>query len=144
MFVFDTKEDRVPGVETALGEAADFTGRSPARRIALGTVERCAVDGEQVERRFAVTLEGGRVYTVDLQAVPRGTRTLVSLFGPDGELIGCDGDWSRVRLVQSAPTSGAYAVSVEVGPGGEGFVLRVLSWSVDEVARAIEDPLYVL
>ena len=49
-----------------------------------------------------------------------------------------------MRLVLAAPATGIYAVAAEVSAGGDAFVLRVQSWTRDQVARAIEDPLYVL
>lgn len=116
-------------------------GGDPARRIVPGAVERCPGVGEG---RFSVALTGGRVYTVSVQSVPRGVHALISLYGPTGELIGCEAGWGRVRLVQAAPASGLYMIAAEIGSAGEAFVLRVLSWTPDEVARAVEDPLYVL
>lgn len=118
-------------------------GGTPARRIEVGVVERRSVEPDGGENRFGVTLEGGRVYTVEFQAVPRGAPSDVSLYGPSGDLIACAGGWGRVRLVHTAPADGYYAVAATVGPGVDAFVLRVLPWTADEVARATEDPLYV-
>ena len=119
-------------------------GGYPARRIVLGKVERSATRPDGGESRFSVALTGGRIYTVSVQPAPRGAHALVSLYGGTGELIGCEGGWGRVRLTQTAPATGPYIMTVEVGPGGEAFVVRISSWSSDEVARALEDPLYVL
>ena len=136
---------RAMGQTSAAGGGARGPwGGDPARRIVLGTVERCPARPSGGENRFDVALNGRRVYTVSVQTVPRGVHALVSLYGPMGELIGCEAGWGRVRLVHTAPATGLYAVSAEVGPGGEAFLLRVLSWTPDEIARAVEDPLYVL
>lgn len=113
-------------------------------RIALGAIERRSVEADGGDSRFAVALAGAQVYTVEVQPVPRGTHTLVSLYGPSDDLIGCEGGWGRVCLVQAAPTSAVYSIAVEVGPGGEAFVLRVVQWTEEEVERAIEDPLFLL
>lgn len=138
--------DRAGATRSAPGdEARAIGGRSPVVPcIAIGGLERFPVGAGGGERRFAVALAGGQVYTLDLQTVPRGVRALVSLYAPAGELIGSEEGWGRVRLFQAAPATGVYAVAVEVAAGGDAFVLRVQPWTRDQVARASEDPLYVL
>lgn len=119
-------------------------GVAPARHLAPDEIGRRAIGADGGEDRFTVALTAGRVYTIELEPVPRGVRSVVSLYGPAGDLLGCHGGWSEVRLVQSAPASGLYAVVAEVGSGAEALVVRVLPWTSEEVTRAIEDPLYVL
>jgi hypothetical protein len=123
----------------AWGRGGDLT-----RRIALGAIVNSPVRSDGAESRFEVALAGGQVYTIEVQPVPRGGRSLVSIYGPSGELIGSEGGWGRVRLVQTAPSTGLYAVSAEAAAGGDAFVLRVLPWTPDEVSRAIDDPLFVM
>jgi hypothetical protein len=110
----------------------------------LGTVERCAAPARGAERHLAVSLDAGRVYTVSLHTAPRGVRAFLSLYGPAGDLIGCEEGWGRVRLAQTAPATGRYTVAAEIGGGGAAFILRVRSLTSDELARAADDPLYVL
>lgn len=144
MSVFAIISAALSAAEAAGGELQGLWAAAPMRRLAHGAVERCSVEPMGGESRFAVVLVAGQVYTADLQSVPRGVRTLVSLFDPAGELIGCHGGWGRVRLIQSAPTTGTYTLSVEIGPGAEAFALRLAPLTADEVERAIEDPLYVI
>lgn len=119
-------------------------GVAPARPLAFDEIGRRAIGIDGGEDRFTVALVAGRVYTIELEPVPRGVRSMVSLYGPAGDLVGCHSGWARVRLVQSAQASGLHAVVAEVGPGAEALVVRVQPWTSEEVARAIEDPLYVL
>jgi hypothetical protein len=136
--------DRAGATRSAAGSDVPGLWRVPASRIAVGGTERVPVRRGGGERRFSVALVGGQVYTVDLQTVPRGVPALLGLYAPAGELIGSEGAWSRVRLVLTAPATGIYTVAADVAAGGDAFVLRVQPWTRDEVARAIEDPLYVL
>ena len=136
--------DRAGATRSAVGSETSELWRVPASRIAVGGTERVPVRSDGGEHRFTVALVGGQVYTFDLQTLPRGVRALLSLYAPAGEIIGSEGGWGRVRLVLAAPATGIYAVAAEVLAGGDAFVLRAQSWTRDQVARAIEDPLYVL
>lgn len=143
---------------SALLDTADASGTLPAARVgsrgggapelapglAVGVIARVAARADGGETRLPVGLVGGRVYTVELHTVPRGGSALLGLYGPAGDLIGSEGGRGRVRLALTAPATGTYAVSAQVAGAGETVVLRVLSWSADEVTRAREDPLYVL
>ncbi len=133
------------GVPLITGEPAPESGAwEPARRIALGSVERSVARAGGGESRFEVAMTAGRVYTIEVRPVPRDTHALVTLYGPAGELAGCEGRWGRVRLVHGAPATGLCLITVAVGGGGEAFVVQVTSWTREEVTRAVEDPLYVM
>lgn len=133
------------GVPLVAGEHVPDAGAwEPARRIALGSIERSVARAGGGESRFEVAMTAGQVYTIEVRPVPRDTHALVTLYGPAGELVGCEGRWGRVRLVHTAPASGVSLVTAAIGAGGEAFVLQVTSWTREEVTRAVEDPLYVM
>lgn len=125
------------------GGVPDSGGREPARRIAPGVVERCLARPGGGESRLEVPMTAGQVYTIEVSPVPRDVHAHVALYGPAGELVGCETRWGRVRLVHAAPSTGTWMVSVAVGAGGEAFVVQVAARTREEVARAVEDPLYV-
>ena len=116
----------------------------PTGGIARDPGARCVERPAGGESRFDVPMTAGQVYTVHVSPVPRDAHALVALYGPAGELARCEGAWGRVRLVHAAPSTGTWMVSVTVGPNAGAFVVQVVARTREEVARAIEDPLYVM